>query len=221
MTLGGGRGPAGGTAGWGVCRGGQVLGRGAGTFHPHPPSTGPQGCGVCPQALNEEKVAYDRSPSKNIYLNVAVNTLKKLRGLVPSSTPGLNSKSGRGGQGVTSARFGSAPLAEGHGLPRCAGAAPHPGCGSGGAGTPAASSLPLPGPGGGQTGTKACRERWWRVQAPACRASVGDGLVPCPQSSLSSLLTTLLREPGLSSRRPPANGAASSEAELGGARSVR
>ncbi|XP_028855712.1 RNA exonuclease 1 homolog [Denticeps clupeoides] len=30
-------------------------------------------------ALDEEKVAYDRSSSKNIYLNVAVNTLKKLR----------------------------------------------------------------------------------------------------------------------------------------------
>ncbi|XP_034852427.1 RNA exonuclease 1 homolog isoform X7 [Mirounga leonina] len=47
------------------------------------------------KALNEEKVAYDRSPSKNIYLNVAVNTLKKLRGLVPSSTPGLNKTGGR------------------------------------------------------------------------------------------------------------------------------
>lgn len=46
----------------------------------------------CLQALNEEKVAYDRSPSKNIYLNVAVNTLKKLRGLVPSTVPGLSSK---------------------------------------------------------------------------------------------------------------------------------
>ncbi|XP_056459408.1 RNA exonuclease 1 homolog [Gadus chalcogrammus] len=31
-------------------------------------------------ALDEEKVVYDRSSSKNIYLNVAVNTLKKLRG---------------------------------------------------------------------------------------------------------------------------------------------
>lgn len=39
-------------------------------------------------------MAYDRSPSKNIYLNVAVNTLKKLRGLVPSTVPGLSSKSG-------------------------------------------------------------------------------------------------------------------------------
>ncbi|KAM4739714.1 RNA exonuclease 1 homolog isoform 1-T1 [Anableps anableps] len=31
-------------------------------------------------ALDEEKLVYDRSSSKNIYLNVAVNTLKKLRG---------------------------------------------------------------------------------------------------------------------------------------------
>uniref|UniRef100_A0A8C7YEI3 REX1, RNA exonuclease 1 homolog n=1 Tax=Oryzias sinensis TaxID=183150 RepID=A0A8C7YEI3_9TELE len=31
-------------------------------------------------ALDEEKVVYERSSSKNIYLNVAVNTLKKLRG---------------------------------------------------------------------------------------------------------------------------------------------
>ncbi|XP_049732158.1 RNA exonuclease 1 homolog isoform X3 [Elephas maximus indicus] len=47
------------------------------------------------KALTEEKVAYDRSPSKNIYLNVAVNTLKKLRGLVPSTTPGLSKTSSR------------------------------------------------------------------------------------------------------------------------------
>ncbi|XP_049643870.1 RNA exonuclease 1 homolog [Suncus etruscus] len=47
------------------------------------------------KALNEEKAAFDRSPSKNIYLNVAVNTLKKLRGLVPSSVPGVNKTSGR------------------------------------------------------------------------------------------------------------------------------
>uniref|UniRef100_A0A452TIN0 Exonuclease domain-containing protein n=1 Tax=Ursus maritimus TaxID=29073 RepID=A0A452TIN0_URSMA len=47
------------------------------------------------KALNEEKVAYDRSPSKNVYLNVAVNTLKKLRGLAPGSSPGLNKTSGR------------------------------------------------------------------------------------------------------------------------------
>uniref|UniRef100_A0A8C6ME74 REX1, RNA exonuclease 1 homolog n=1 Tax=Nothobranchius furzeri TaxID=105023 RepID=A0A8C6ME74_NOTFU len=31
-------------------------------------------------AVDEEKLVYDRSSSKNIYLNVAVNTLKKLRG---------------------------------------------------------------------------------------------------------------------------------------------
>lgn len=48
---------------------------------------------LCPtQALNEEKVAYERSPSKNIYLNVAVNTLKKLRGLVPNTVPNLSSE---------------------------------------------------------------------------------------------------------------------------------
>ncbi|XP_065774603.1 RNA exonuclease 1 homolog isoform X2 [Muntiacus reevesi] len=47
------------------------------------------------KALNEEKVAYDRSPSKNIYLNVAVNTLKKLRGLGPGAGAGLNKTSGR------------------------------------------------------------------------------------------------------------------------------
>ncbi|XP_006869047.1 PREDICTED: RNA exonuclease 1 homolog [Chrysochloris asiatica] len=47
------------------------------------------------KALTEEKVAYDRSPSKNIYLNVAVNTLKKLRGLVPSASPALSKVSGR------------------------------------------------------------------------------------------------------------------------------
>ncbi|XP_032108271.1 RNA exonuclease 1 homolog [Sapajus apella] len=47
------------------------------------------------KALNEEKVAYDRSPSKNIYLNVAVNTLKKLRGLAPSAVSSLSKTSGR------------------------------------------------------------------------------------------------------------------------------
>ncbi|KAK2086905.1 RNA exonuclease 1 [Saguinus oedipus] len=47
-----------------------------------------------PQALNEEKVAYDRSPSKNIYLNVAVNTLKKLRGLAPSTVSSLSKSVG-------------------------------------------------------------------------------------------------------------------------------
>ncbi|XP_061456906.1 RNA exonuclease 1 homolog isoform X2 [Rhineura floridana] len=38
------------------------------------------------KALAEEKVVYDRSTSRNIYLNVAVNTLKKLRSLLPSPT---------------------------------------------------------------------------------------------------------------------------------------
>uniref|UniRef100_A0A803VQ95 RNA exonuclease 1 homolog n=1 Tax=Ficedula albicollis TaxID=59894 RepID=A0A803VQ95_FICAL len=43
------------------------------------------------KALAEEKVAYERSTSRNIYLNVAVNTLKKLRSLVPNS-PASSSK---------------------------------------------------------------------------------------------------------------------------------
>nr|KAF6402298.1 RNA exonuclease 1-like protein [Rousettus aegyptiacus] len=47
------------------------------------------------KALNEEKAAYDRSPSKNIYLNLAVNTLKKLRGLGPSTVQGLSKSGGR------------------------------------------------------------------------------------------------------------------------------
>lgn len=42
------------------------------------------------KAQSEEKVIYDQSPSKNKYLNVALHTLKKLRGLVPSAVPGLN-----------------------------------------------------------------------------------------------------------------------------------
>nr|XP_012635106.1 RNA exonuclease 1 homolog [Microcebus murinus] len=42
------------------------------------------------KALNEEKVAYDSSPSMNVYLNMTANTLKQLRGLVPSAVPGLN-----------------------------------------------------------------------------------------------------------------------------------
>lgn len=37
------------------------------------------------QALDEEKLVYERSSSKNIYLNVAVNALKKLRS--KSATP--------------------------------------------------------------------------------------------------------------------------------------
>ncbi|XP_066492335.1 RNA exonuclease 1 homolog [Tiliqua scincoides] len=42
------------------------------------------------KALAEEKVAYERSTSRNIYLNVAVNTLKKLRSLLPSSSQGAH-----------------------------------------------------------------------------------------------------------------------------------
>ncbi|XP_057345628.1 RNA exonuclease 1 homolog isoform X2 [Manis pentadactyla] len=47
------------------------------------------------RALTEEKVAYDRSPSKNIYLSVAVNALKRLRGLAPGPMPGVSKASSR------------------------------------------------------------------------------------------------------------------------------
>ncbi|XP_009998020.1 PREDICTED: RNA exonuclease 1 homolog [Chaetura pelagica] len=47
------------------------------------------------KALSEEKVAYERSTSRNIYLNVAVNTLKKLRSLVPSSPSSTNKTSNK------------------------------------------------------------------------------------------------------------------------------
>ncbi|KAM9832218.1 RNA exonuclease 1 homolog [Neosynchiropus ocellatus] len=45
--------------------------------------------------LDEEKMVYDRSSSKNIYLNLAVNTLKKLRSK-SSSSFSLSSKPGAG-----------------------------------------------------------------------------------------------------------------------------
>lgn len=45
-------------------------------------------------ALDEEKLVYDRSSSKNIYLNIAVNTLKKLRGKSSSSSSPVNKDSG-------------------------------------------------------------------------------------------------------------------------------
>ncbi|NWS77854.1 REXO1 exonuclease, partial [Crotophaga sulcirostris] len=47
------------------------------------------------KALSEEKVAYERSTSRNIYLNVAVNTLKKLRSLVPNSPSSTNKASNK------------------------------------------------------------------------------------------------------------------------------
>ncbi|XP_060641038.2 RNA exonuclease 1 homolog [Anolis sagrei] len=47
------------------------------------------------KALLEEKVAYDRSTSRNIYLNVAVNTLKKLRSLLPGPSQGTHKSSNR------------------------------------------------------------------------------------------------------------------------------
>lgn len=58
-------------------------------------NSGKRVCGdelCCWQALAEEKVAYERSTSRNIYLNVAVNTLKKLRSLVPNSPASTNSR---------------------------------------------------------------------------------------------------------------------------------
>ncbi|XP_017276074.1 RNA exonuclease 1 homolog [Kryptolebias marmoratus] len=45
-------------------------------------------------ALDEEKLVYERSSSKNIYLNVAVNTLKKLRGKSCSSPSPSKRESG-------------------------------------------------------------------------------------------------------------------------------
>ncbi|KAF6734321.1 RNA exonuclease 1-like [Oryzias melastigma] len=47
-------------------------------------------------ALDEEKVVYERSSSKNIYLNVAVNTLKKLRGKSSCGPPPASRESGLG-----------------------------------------------------------------------------------------------------------------------------
>ncbi|KAG8126860.1 hypothetical protein E2320_022023 [Naja naja] len=47
------------------------------------------------QALAEEKVVYERSTSRNIYLNVAVNTLKKLRTLLPSPSREVQKTSNR------------------------------------------------------------------------------------------------------------------------------
>ncbi|XP_007551009.1 RNA exonuclease 1 homolog isoform X2 [Poecilia formosa] len=45
-------------------------------------------------ALDEEKLVYERSSSKNIYLNVAVNTLKKLRGKSSSCSSPVKKDSG-------------------------------------------------------------------------------------------------------------------------------
>ncbi|XP_061594770.1 RNA exonuclease 1 homolog [Cololabis saira] len=44
--------------------------------------------------LDEEKMVYDRSSSKNIYLNVAVNTLKKLRNKTTSCPPAASKQPG-------------------------------------------------------------------------------------------------------------------------------
>ncbi|XP_005077641.1 RNA exonuclease 1 homolog [Mesocricetus auratus] len=42
------------------------------------------------KAQAEEKEVYDQSPGKSKYLDFALHTLKKLRGLVPSAVPGLD-----------------------------------------------------------------------------------------------------------------------------------
>ncbi|KAH0504092.1 RNA exonuclease 1-like protein [Microtus ochrogaster] len=42
------------------------------------------------KAQSEEKMVYDKCPSKNRYLNDALHTLKKLRGLVPSAVPAFS-----------------------------------------------------------------------------------------------------------------------------------
>ncbi|KAM3856004.1 RNA exonuclease 1 homolog isoform 2-T5 [Vipera latastei] len=51
--------------------------------------------GAFDKALAEEKVVYERSTSRNIYLNVAVNTLKKLRTLLPSPSQEVQKVSNR------------------------------------------------------------------------------------------------------------------------------
>uniref|UniRef100_A0A8C6V8A1 RNA exonuclease 1 homolog n=1 Tax=Naja naja TaxID=35670 RepID=A0A8C6V8A1_NAJNA len=51
--------------------------------------------GAFDKALAEEKVVYERSTSRNIYLNVAVNTLKKLRTLLPSPSREVQKTSNR------------------------------------------------------------------------------------------------------------------------------
>uniref|UniRef100_I3JUZ4 REX1, RNA exonuclease 1 homolog n=1 Tax=Oreochromis niloticus TaxID=8128 RepID=I3JUZ4_ORENI len=49
--------------------------------------------GAFQMALDEEKLVYERSSSKNIYLNVAVNTLKKLRSKSSASPSPVTSRS--------------------------------------------------------------------------------------------------------------------------------
>uniref|UniRef100_A0A8C5SWD2 RNA exonuclease 1 homolog n=1 Tax=Laticauda laticaudata TaxID=8630 RepID=A0A8C5SWD2_LATLA len=51
--------------------------------------------GAFDKALAEEKTVYERSTSRNIYLNVAVNTLKKLRTLLPSPSQEVQKASNR------------------------------------------------------------------------------------------------------------------------------
>ncbi|XP_056133434.1 RNA exonuclease 1 homolog [Lampris incognitus] len=55
-------------------------------------------------ALDEEKMVYERSSSKNIYLNVAVNTLKKLRSKIGCSSLPSTSMSHRQAPGLANRR---------------------------------------------------------------------------------------------------------------------
>ncbi|KAH6940757.1 hypothetical protein HPB50_005929 [Hyalomma asiaticum] len=56
----------------------------------------------CPQiqALSEEKQTYDRSSSKTVYLNVAVNTLKRLRREAAQDGGASSAGSGASGTGA-------------------------------------------------------------------------------------------------------------------------
>lgn len=45
--------------------------------------------------MDGEKVANDHRPSRNVHLNTAMNTRKKLQGLVHSTVPGLRKTSGQ------------------------------------------------------------------------------------------------------------------------------
>lgn len=53
---------------------------------------------MCFQALTEEKAVYGRSTSKNIYLNVAVNCVKRLRAEVLKDSPVKNTNMAKSGK---------------------------------------------------------------------------------------------------------------------------
>lgn len=128
-------------------------------------------------------MAYDRSPSKNIYLNVAVNTLKKLRGLVPSSAPGLNSKLGGGrggGRGVHVWKSQLCALSAGPQAPQ----ARERERGAPAGWLFAARSV-------GTVGQKAAGNAWWGWR-PVGRLLRTMMPAPRPHQRLFSLVTTLL-----------------------------